>query len=116
MTPRNNTINYIEFPLIDAKETQRFYAQAFGWEFTAWGEDYLGFSGAGIDGGFNAVDDAKPTEPGILVVLYADDLERKNELVATAGGEITKPIYAFPGGRRFHFRDPNGNELAVWSA
>lgn len=115
MANENNTINYIEFPLVKNAETQAFYSAVFGWVFTDWGPDYISFAGAGIDGGFNGLDGAAVAPPGILVVLYADDLAAKLAEVEAAGGEILKPIYEFPGGRRFHFRDPNGIELAVWS-
>lgn len=111
----NNTINYIEFPMTDNPATKAFYGQAFGWGFTDWGPGYISFSGAGIDGGFNGLDEAAVTPPGILVVLYAADLAVTLAGVEAAGGKIVKPIYAFPGGRRFHFEDPNGTELAVWS-
>ena len=110
----DNSINYIELPLIKNAETKAFYNQVFGWEFTDWGPTYISFSGAGVDGGFNGESDV--SAPGVLVVLYADDLTSKSEAVTGAGGKITKPIYTFPGGKRFHFLDPNGNELAVWSA
>lgn len=115
MSERNNTINYIELPLADAAATKAFYGGVFGWDFTDWDPDYISFAGAGIDGGFNGLDDVKPAAPGVLVVLYADDLEQTVAAVEAAGGAILKPIYSFPGGRRFHFRDPNGNELAAWS-
>ncbi|MEP3276247.1 MAG: VOC family protein [Stappiaceae bacterium] len=111
----NNHIDYIEFPMIDNAGTKNFYAQVFGWEFTDWGDTYISFAGAGIDGGFNGEDDATVVKPGILPVLYADDLAGKLKEVEAAGGTIIKPIYPFPGGRRFHFQDPNGIELAVWS-
>lgn len=111
----DNTINYIELPLLKNAETKQFYAQVFGWEFTDWGPRYISFSGAGIDGGFNGEDNAVVSAPGVLVVLYADDLPGKLTEIEEAGGNISKPIYQFPGGRRFHFRDPNGTELAVWS-
>ena len=115
MANADNQINYIELPLADPAETKAFYAKAFGWEFTDWGPDYLSFAGAGIDGGFNGEASASKQGVGVLVILYADDLEGTLDTVKEAGGEITKLIYSFPGGRRFHFLDPNGNELAVWS-
>ena len=115
MANENNTINYIELPLVDSAATQAFYTRVFGWVFTEWGPDYISFAGAGIDGGFNGLDAAKIGPPGILVVLYATNLAAKLAEVEAAGGRIVKPIYEFPGGRRFHFRDPNGTELAVWS-
>ncbi|MBT3510070.1 MAG: VOC family protein [Nitrospina sp.] len=115
MGNKNNSINYIELPMVKNSETKKFYNQVFGWEFTDWGPNYISFSGANIDGGFNGEGDAKVSNAGVLVVLYASDLNQKFEEVKSAGGEIAKPIFEFPGGKRFHFRDPNGNELAVWS-
>ncbi len=115
MGQKNNSINYIEFPLVDAAGTKKFYHQVFGWEFTDFGPEYVSFSGAGIDGGFNGADKVQVSSPGALIVLYADNLARKLKEIERAGGEITKAIFQFPGGERFHFLDPNGNELAVWS-
>jgi len=117
MGNKNNSINYIELPMVKNAETKTFYNQVFGWEFTDWGPNYISFSGAKVDGGFNGEGegDARISSPGVLVVLYANDLNQKLEDVLKAGGAITKPIFEFPGGKRFHFRDPNGNELAVWS-
>ena len=105
-------IDYLELPAADLPQTKAFYAQAFGWTFQDYGPTYAAFD-QGLDGGF----DADPTErtPTPLPVLYATDLEAMLVRVEAAGGEIFKPIYAFPGGRRFHFRDPAGTELAVWS-
>lgn len=111
----NDTINYIEFPMLDVVKTKKFYSEAFGWKFTDWGESYISFDGAGVAGGFNGLGEVKPEKPGVLVVLYANNLEKKCEVVMAAGGKIKQAIYSFPGGRRFHFADPNGNELAVWS-
>ncbi len=111
----NNSINYIELPMVNSANTKDFYNQVFGWEFTDWGPDYISFSGANIDGGFNGMGDAQISSPGVLIVLYAVNLDKKLEEVAQAGGKIIKPTYEFPGGKRFHFHDPNGNELAVWS-
>ncbi len=117
MTKTNNSINYIEFPLVKNDETKKVYSQVFGWEFTDWGPDYISFAGAGVDGGFNGADGTTVSAQGngVLVVLYADNLPQTVDNVKAAGGEITKPIFEFPGGKRFHFLDPNGNELAVWS-
>lgn len=115
MTRATNAIDYIEFPGIDLEATKRFFNAVFGWTFTDWGSDYVSFSGAGIDGGFNRVDGRPVTAPGVLVVLYADDLETAAAAVTAAGGTLVKLPYPFPGGRRFHFLDPNGTELAVWS-
>ncbi|GJL77196.1 MAG: glyoxalase [Nitrospinaceae bacterium] len=115
MSNKDNSINYIELPMVKNAETKKFYHQVFGWEFTDWGPNYIGFSGASIDGGFNGEGDAEVSSSGVLVVLYAKDLDQKLEAVKKAGGKITKPTFEFPGGKRFHFSDPNGNQLAVWS-
>lgn len=105
-------IDYVEFPGGgDLAPLKRFYGEAFGWAFTDYGPTYAAMD-EGLDGGFDtaAAPDAKP-----LVVLYAHDLEAMLARVTGAGGAITRPIFPFPGGRRFHFTDPAGNELAVWS-
>ncbi len=105
-------IDYVEFPAADLAPVKRFYEQAFGWAFTDYGPSYAAMS-EGLDGGFDA--DAAEQSRQPLVVLYAHDLEAMEAKVRAAGGQVTRPIYGFPGGRRFHFRDPSGNELAVWS-
>jgi predicted enzyme related to lactoylglutathione lyase len=105
-------IDYVELPVGDMTATQSFYASAFGWGFTDYGPTYAGFENAGLDGGLAA--DADSTSSAPLVLLKADDLEDALARVEAAGGEITVPIFEFPGGRRFHFRDPAGNELGVW--
>ncbi len=106
-------IDYIEFPATDIPATKRFYSDVFGWKFEDYGPDYTSFMDGRLAGGFTK--DAKVLGAGVLVVLYAKDLEGTESKVKTAGGKIVKPIFSFPGGRRFHFTDPNGNELAVWS-
>lgn len=106
-------IDYIEWPAGDLSAVKTFYGQAFGWTFTDYGPDYAAFEGQGADGGFATPQDGAAAKP--LVVLYAHDLEAMLARVTAAGGAITRPIFAFPGGRRFHFTDPSGNELAVWS-
>lgn len=90
-----------------------FYGEAFGWSFTDYGPTYAAPRDAGLDGGFQADAEDAPAKP--LVILYSDDLEASLAGVTAAGGTITKSIWEFPGGRRFHFTDPSGNELAVWS-
>ena len=105
-------IDYVELPGTDLPATKGFYIRAFGWEFTDYGPNYAAFD-EGLDGGFNAHDDDRTAAP--LVILYADDLPAMAARVEAAGGVITRPIYDFPGGQRFHFRDPSGNELAVWT-
>lgn len=104
-------LDYIELPGGDLPASKAFYAAAFGWRFQDYGPGYAAFD-EGIDGGLDAQADAV-RQP--LPILYAGDLEAMQARVEAAGGVVTKPIFAFPGGRRFHFRDPAGNELAVWS-
>ncbi len=109
-------INYIEFPAADFDAVQGFYAKAFGWVFTDYGPEYRAFNDGNLDGGFYRAEQKSITETGAaLVILYADDLEDTCDRVTACGGIIIKDIFSFPGGRRFHFTDPNGNELAVWS-
>jgi len=105
-------IDYVELPATALPATQAFYEAAFGWRFTGYGPSYAAFA-EGLDGGFQA--DPNDRRPLPLVVLYAHDLEALEAKVRAAGAEVIRPIYSFPGGRRFHFRDPSGNELAVWS-
>lgn len=105
-------LDYLEMPGGDLGTTKAFYAQAFGWTFQDYGPTYAAFD-EGLDGGFDA--DATEAAKAPLPVLYAHDLEAMADKVTTAGGTVTRAIYPFPGGRRFHFRDPAGNELAVWS-
>jgi predicted enzyme related to lactoylglutathione lyase len=103
-------IAYIEFPAQDITANKQFYASLFGWTFHDFGPNYAAFSDAGLEGGFNGLEERTKAP---LVVLQTDDLEAMFESVKAAGGTITVPIFAFPGGRRFHFIDPSGNELAV---
>ena len=107
--PQDGKINYIEMAGGDLPAQKAFYAAAFGWRYTDYGPDYAAFA-EGLDGGFYT--SAAPAPP--LVVLFADDLEAMRSRVIAAGGQITREIFDFPGGRRFHFRDPAGNEVAVW--
>lgn len=110
----NSSINYIEFPATDLERTRAFYGETFGWTFVDYGPRYLAVEGAGVDGGFTL--DTKPcADGGVLVVLYHGELREIQARIRDMGGRITREIFAFPGGHRFHFRDPNGNELAVWS-
>lgn len=105
-------IDYVEMPGGDLAATKAFYASALGWGFTDHGPSYAAFEEAGLDGGLAAGDAARTAVP--LVILKADVLEDALARVEAAGGEVTTPVFAFPGGRRFHFRDPAGNELGVW--
>lgn len=110
----HHAIDYIELPVTDLSAAKAFYAQAFDWEFNDYGTDYAGIRSAhGEAGGLRPVDEVQRGGP--LVILYSDDLEATLERVRAAGGRIVEEPYAFPGGRRFHFLDPSGNELAVWS-
>ena len=114
---KDQKINYIELPARDLDAVTRFYQAAFGWSFTDHGPKYRAFNDGNMEGGFCMADAASSTSNGAaLVVLYADNLEQTRDTVVSCGGTLVKDIFDFPGGRRFHFADPNGNELAVWSA
>ncbi|RDX36387.1 VOC family protein [Kangiella sp. HD9-110m-PIT-SAG07] len=109
-------INYVEFPATDLTATQLFFEKAFGWSFTSYGPEYSAFSDSGVEGGFFKSKLSANTNKGsALIVLYTEQLEETLNVVEKNGGSIIKPIFAFPGGRRFHFTEPSGNELAVWS-
>lgn len=110
---KNNHIDYIEFPAANLEAVKAFYNGCFGWTFTDYGPDYVSFAESGVYGGFRKSEG--PVQDGVLVVLYHQHLESILETVQAQGGQITQEIFSFPGGRRFHFRDPAGNELAVWS-
>ncbi len=113
MKPKNNHINYVEFRARNLEAVKHFYSHAFGWKFTDYGPTYTAFADSGLEGGFEKSE--KPVINGALVVLYHKNLADIKEKVVAAKGEISKDIFSFPGGRRFHFVDPAGNELAVWS-
>jgi len=113
-THNNNGLDYIEFNVSNIERTKKFYGDAFGWAFTDFGPQYCEFNDGQRKGGF-AVTDESITTGGPLVVLYAVDLDGAEANVVKAGGKITRPIFPFPGGQRFHFTDPDGYELAVWS-
>ena len=106
-------IDYIEMATTDVAGTKRFYSAAFGWTFTDYGPDYIAFEDGRMTGGFYRAESVRAGT--VLVVVFATDLAAAEERVRAAGGEIVKPVFDFPGGRRFHFTDPGGNELAVWS-
>ncbi len=111
--PENDRrIDYVEIVVRDITRAKQFYGDAFGWSFTDYGPDYAAFNDGRLDGGFRT---GEPTPGGPLVILYAVDLEGMQQRIERAGGTIVKPIFAFPGGRRFHFTDADGYELAVWS-
>jgi uncharacterized protein len=106
-------IDYIELPATDVAATRAFYADVFGWKFTDYGPDYTSFEDGRLAGGFRREERVAPGGP--LVIMFAMDLADAERRVVAAGGAVVKPPYSFPGGRRFHFTDPSGNELAVWS-
>lgn len=107
-------IDYIEFDVADVARAKRFYGDAFGWTFQDYGPAYCEFRDGRLTGGF-AAGKARGAG-GPLVILYANDLPDSQRRIEAAGGRIVKPVYDFPGGQRFHFADPDGYELAVWSA
>jgi hypothetical protein len=113
-TEHDRRIDYIEFPASDVMGTRRFYERVFGWKFEDYGPDYQSFADGRIAGGFSKERTGTPGK-GPLVVLYAVDLEQVESTIKKEGGRIVKETFTFPGGRRFHFTDPSGNELAVWS-
>jgi len=109
-------INYIELPAKDLQLTKSFFTKVFNWYFVDYGTEYIAFSNEGIDGGFYKSDLSLSTANGsALIIFYSNDLEATQSKIEKASGAIVKPIFGFPGGRRFHFSDPNGNEFAVWS-
>jgi predicted enzyme related to lactoylglutathione lyase len=114
--PRHEKINYVEYPSRDVPATKQFFQQAFGWVFQDYGPDYAAFSDQGLDGGFFTSELTARTDAGsALIVFYSDDLEGTLAKITAAGGTVVKPIFTFPGGRRFHFTEPGGNEFAVWT-
>jgi predicted enzyme related to lactoylglutathione lyase len=112
-TENDRRIDYIEFPCTDTARVKRFYGAVFGWKFEDYGPGYTSFQDGRLAGGFTT--DARPVADGVLVVLYAADLAATETKVRSAGGRIVRETFSFPGGRRFHFADPEGNVLAVWS-
>jgi uncharacterized protein len=108
---RKVPISYVELPSQDVATSKLFYGSLFGWSFQDFGPTYVAFSDAGMAGGFQGESTERTNAP--LVVLETDDIEGLQDRLQRAGGTITAPIFSFPGGRRFHFTDPSGNELAV---
>ncbi len=114
--PTDQKIDYIELPAEDLDAVEAFYSSSFNWSFTDFGPNYRAFSDEKLSGGFFKSNLRSQTDNGaVLIVLYALDLEATRDRIVAAGGRICKEIFSFPGGRRFHFLDPHGNELAVWS-
>jgi len=109
-------INYVELPAKDLAATKAFFQSVFGWSFVDYGPEYTAFSNQGLDGGFFKSDlVSSPQKGAALVIFYSNQLEATLAKVEKAGGSIVRPIFSFPGGRRFHFTEPSGNEFAVWS-
>ena len=112
--PTHHAIDYVELTVRDLAEAKRFYAEAFGWTFTDYGPSYAGIQGPDREVG--GLEEGEPRGAGgPLVILYSDSLEASLAAVEAAGGTVSTPPFGFPGGRRFHFRDPSGTELAVWT-
>lgn len=111
-------LNYVEFAAENLTATKAFFSRVFSWQFTDYGPEYAAFSHqqAGLDGGFYSAPMASKTEQGgALLVFYSDNIKHTQDLVEAQGGKVIKPIFEFPGGCRFHFLEPSGNEFAVWS-
>ncbi len=112
---KHEKLNYVEFPAKDIPATKLFFQKSFGWSFEDFGPEYTAFTDQGLDGGFYKSDLTSTTAKGsALLVLLSENLEETQANVELSGGEITKAIFSFPGGSRFHFTEPSGNELAVW--
>lgn len=112
MTPSDNHINYVEFKAHNLELIKKFYTSCFGWSFTDYGPNYTAFAESGLEGGFEKTDN--PIQHGVLIVLYHNNLNLIKNTIVQAGGIISRDIFSFPGGERFHFKDPSGNELAIW--
>jgi predicted enzyme related to lactoylglutathione lyase len=113
---KHEKLNYVEFPAADIEQTKAFFQQVFAWEFVDYGPDYVAFSNQGLDGGFYRASLSSRTDNGAaLLVFYSHDLPATLAKVEQAGGTIVKPIFEFPGGKRFQFLEPSGNEFAVWT-
>jgi uncharacterized protein len=115
---RHHAIDYVELAVTDLERAKRFYGEAFGWQFNDYGPEYAGIQSpegpTAEVGGLRAAQEVR-TGGGVLVLLYSADLDRSVEAVKNAGGQVVNGPYGFPGGRRFHFTDPSGNELGVWA-
>ena len=113
---QHEKLNYVEFAASDLAATKAFFTQVFGWGFEDYGESYCAFTNEGLDGGFYQAELSSVTDRGgALLIFYSQSLEETLAKVRDAGGIIVKPIFSFPGGRRFHFIEPSHNEFAVWS-
>ncbi len=109
-------LTYVEFAARDLTATKDFFSKVFGWQFSDFGNDYSSFANQGLNGGFYRADAcSQPQTGGALLVFYSANIQATLDKVVEHGGKIVKPIFTFPGGCRFHFVEPSGNELAVWS-
>ena len=113
MRPENR-IDYVEIPVTDPAAARAFFEALFGWEFQEWGDDYLSFNDGRLDGGLRRSKEPASAS-GVLLVFYSEDLQRDVQRVTDLGGSISQDIFEFPGGSRFHFVDPVGNEYAMWT-
>lgn len=111
----DNRIDYVEFASTDPAASRAFFEQAFGWTFVDYGPEYTAFDDGRLQGGFYRAQPGTASQGAPLLVLYADQLAPAQAAVEAAGGHIVKPVFSFPGGSRFQFLEPGGNELAVWS-
>lgn len=113
---KHEKFNYVEIPTKHINATKTFFAAVFQWTFEDFGPDYSSFSNQGLDGGFFQSELASKTDNGAaLLVFYSEDIDATKSKIEKNGGKIVRPIFEFPGGRRFHFTEPSGNEFAVWS-
>ncbi|MDH5517049.1 MAG: VOC family protein [Gammaproteobacteria bacterium] len=113
---RHEKINYVEYAAEDLEKTKGFFSQAFGWEFTDFGAEYTAFSDQGIDGGFYKAElKSEAAKGAALLVFYSEDIIATRDKLIQAGAMIVRDIFTFPGGQRFHFTEPSGNEFAVWT-
>ena len=116
MMSDHEKLNYVELPASNLSATKAFFTNVFNWQFTDYGPDYTSFNGQGLDGGFfNAPLKSLSAQGAALLVFYSDNIHATHDKIIQYGGVISKPIFEFPGGCRFHFLEPSGNEFAVWS-
>ena len=116
LKPQHHKIDYVEFASSDLQASCDFFEAVFGWSLEWYGPDYVAFHGAGLEGGIYRADlRSRAAEGGAMIVFYSDDLDASLALVCAHGASISKAVFAFPGGRRFHFLEPAGNELAIWT-
>lgn len=113
---QHEKLNYVELPAKDLTATKTFFQRAFNWQFTDYGPEYVAFDHQGLEGGFFKAPLCSTSDKGsALLVFFSNDLDATASKITQAGGVINKPVFSFPGGRRFHFIEPSGNEFAVWS-